>query len=79
MLEDKELIDVLEAMMPVHHNMLSANLQATFDHQVYNRGKMFLTRCQMTRIYVGFLKRCKVQLTWCNIVGMRTLHHYWNT
>jgi hypothetical protein len=72
------MVKVLETVVPIHHNLRSGDLQAAFDNQVYNRGKVFLRCRQMSRIYIISLESSKLQFTGCNIVRMWTLHHHWD-
>ena len=65
--------------MPVHDDMLLADLQTPFNHKIHDLRKMLFCRRDLPGIDVLAFKGCKIQFAWSDIVRMRALQCYWNS
>ena len=59
MLENKKLIYIEQAVMPVEDDMLSADLQASLNDQLYNLGEMAFCCWHVPWVDVRLLERAK--------------------
>ena len=65
---DEEFVHILEAMVPIHHAVLLADLQAALDHKIYNFREMLFGRGDLPGVYISFFEGGEIQLTWGDVI-----------
>ena len=64
--------------MPIHHHVLSADLEATLNHKVDDLREVFFGGRYFSWIDICSFESSEVQLTGSDVIAVWALHDYWD-